>query len=148
MAALFYTRIKRQHCTRHCSLESSSQDRADHSWYLSAQSEAVAVLSAFSEEALAGLHMALKDSEAAVRVMHSAVEAKRLALGPSHPAVTESVLGLAAIFRASGRSRNAVEVIQNELQFLTQEGLQASSGDISCSQSLPPSFPVLEPLPL
>ena len=82
---------------------------------------------------IAGLHMALKDSEAAVRVMQSAVEAKRLALGPSHPAVTESVLGLAAIFRASGRNQDAMDVIEKEMQHLTQEGLQASPGELSHS---------------
>ena len=92
--------------------------------------------------------MALKDSEAAVRVMQSAVEAKRLALGPSHPAVTESVLGLAAIFRASGRNQNAIDVIEKELQFLTQEGLKAFPGEIPHSQCLPPPSISLEPPPI
>ena len=82
--------------------------------------------------------MALKDSEAAIKVMQSAVEAKRLALGPSHPAVTESVLGLAAIFRASGRNQAAMDVIEKELHFLTQEGLKASPGEIPHSYLLPP----------
>ena len=86
---------------------------------------------------LAGLHMALQDSEAAVRGMQSAVDAKRLALGPSHPAVTESVLGLAAIFRASGRNSNAIEVIEKELQLLAQEEMKASPGDIPHSHILP-----------
>ena len=91
--------------------------------------------------------MALKDSEAAVRVMQSAVEAKRLALGPSHPAVTESVLGLAAIFRASARSQDAIDVIEKELQFVAEEGLKASPGENPQSQFLPSPSYLLEPPP-
>ena len=62
--------------------------------------------------------------------MQRAVEAKRIALGPSHPAVAESVLGLAAIHRESGSSMDAVDLLQKELKFLTEEG-QASSPGIS-----------------
>ena len=74
--------------------------------------------------------MAQKDSLAASDTMQRAIEAKRLALGPSHPAVAESVLGLAAIHRASGNTRDAVELLQNELNFLTKEGQASTPGDL------------------
>lgn len=79
---------------------------------------------------LAGLHMAQKDSLAASQTMQRAIDAKRLALGPSHPAVAESVLGLAAIHRASGNTQDAVELLQKELKFLTKEGQASTPGDL------------------
>lgn len=77
----------------------------------------------------AGLYMALNDAEAADRTMQAAIEAKRLALGPGHPAVTESVLGLAAIKRAAGHGQAAIDVLQRELNFLNQNGPAASPGE-------------------
>ena len=73
--------------------------------------------------------MAQKDTDAAVVTMQRAVEAKRLALGPTHPAMAESVLSLGAIYRASGQARDAVELLQKELNFLTEEGQASSPGD-------------------
>ena len=73
--------------------------------------------------------MAQKDTKAAVMTMQRAIEAKRLALGPAHPAVAESVLSLAVIYRTSGQARDAVELLQKELKFLTEEGQASSPGD-------------------
>lgn len=79
--------------------------------------------------------MAQKDTKAAAATMQRAVEAKRLALGPTHPAVAESVLSLAAIYRASGQARDAIELLQTELKFLTEEGQASSPGDTHASCS-------------
>ena len=68
--------------------------------------------------------------------MQRAVEAKRLALGPTHPAVAESVLGLAAIHRASDRTRDAVELLQKELNFLVGEGKASSPGNSEVPSAL------------
>lgn len=65
--------------------------------------------------------------------MQSAIEAKRLALSPSHPAVAESVLGLAAILRASGDRQAAIDMLQKELSFLTQQGQTSSPGEFQSS---------------
>ena len=78
----------------------------------------------------AGLYMALNDAEAADQTMQAAIEAKRLALGPGHPAVTDSVLGLAAIKRAAGHGQDAIDVLQRELTFLNQNGPAASAGEL------------------
>ena len=76
----------------------------------------------------AGLHVAQKDMQAAGQAMQRAIEAKRLALGPSHPAVAESVLGLAAIHRASGQSQDAIQLLQKELKVFREEGQASSTG--------------------
>ena len=67
--------------------------------------------------------------------MEKALEGVRIALGPSHPEVTEFVLSLAAIYRQFDRSRDAVELLQKELEFLTGEGQALSPGvsQASCS---------------
>ena len=85
----------------------------------------------------AGLHMAQRDTKAAVMTMQKAIGAKRLALGPIHPAVAESVLSLAVIYCASGQPRDAVELLQKEVKFLTEEGQASSPGDSQapCSAS-------------
>ena len=72
--------------------------------------------------------MARKDPQAASQTMQRAIEAKRLALGPTHPAVAESVLGLAAIHRASGRLAVAIELLLKELKFLMEEEKASSPG--------------------
>ena len=63
-----------------------------------------------------------------MQVMQKAVEAKRLALGPTHPDVTELVLALAAIHRESGGSSDAIELLQEELAVLTEEGKASTPG--------------------
>ncbi len=81
----------------------------------------------------AGLHMARKDAQAASQTMQRAIEAKRLALGPTHPAVAESVLGLAAIHRASGCPTDAIELLQKETNFLMKEEKASSPGIPHCA---------------
>jgi hypothetical protein len=78
----------------------------------------------------AGLYMALNDAEAADQTMQAAIEAKRLVLGPGHPAVTDSVLGLAAIKHAAGHGQDAIDVLQRELTFLNEDGPAASPGEL------------------
>ena len=66
--------------------------------------------------------MAQKDVLAASKTMLRAIEARRLTFGPDHRAVAESVKGLAAIYRASGRcARNVAELLEKDLRFLTKE---------------------------
>ena len=60
--------------------------------------------------------------------MQRAVEAKRLALGRTHPDVSEWVLDLAAIYRDSDRSLDAIELLQKELLYLTEEGQASTPG--------------------
>ena len=79
---------------------------------------------------IAELYMANKNTEAACQAMERAIVAKRIALGPSHPAVAVSVVGLAAIHRASGSSSDAVNLLQKELNFLTEEGQASSPGNL------------------
>lgn len=56
-----------------------------------------------------------------MQIMQKAVEAKRVALGPTHSDVTGSVVALAAIYHKSGDSRGAIELLQQELELLTEE---------------------------
>ena len=72
--------------------------------------------------------MARKDAQTAMQIMQKVVEAKRLALGPTHPEVTESVLALADIHCNSGDSSDAIELLQEELAVLTEEGKALTPG--------------------
>ena len=72
--------------------------------------------------------MAQKDWQAAGQTIQGAIEARRLALGPSHPAVAESMLRLADISQASGQSPDAIQLLQKELYYLAEEGQASSAG--------------------
>ena len=76
----------------------------------------------------AGLHMARKDWQAAGQTMLRAIEAKRYALGPSHPDVAQSVLRLATIHCESGQHKDGIRLLQKELKFFTGEGQASSPG--------------------
>ncbi len=82
---------------------------------------------------LAELYMARMDAQAAIQTMQRAIEANRLALGAKwnflNPALAESVLGLAAIYRKSGRSKDSVELLKKDLAFLTEGEERPSPGD-------------------
>ena len=78
--------------------------------------------------------MARKDAQAASQTMQRAIESERLALGPTHPDVAKWVLELAAIYRKSDGSRDAIGLLQKELDSLTKAGQAASPGISRVSQ--------------
>ena len=86
---------------------------------------------------LADIHKVRKDARAASHTMEKALESMRIALGLNHPEVTKSVLSLAAIYCEFDRSRDAVELLQKELEFSTEEGKITSPGvsQAPCNES-------------
>lgn len=81
--------------------------------------------------------MARKDPQAASQTMQRTIESERLALGPTHPDVAKWVLELAAIYRESDRSRDAIGLLQKELDSFTKAGQAASPGISRLSQFHP-----------
>ena len=77
---------------------------------------------------LAEIHKARKDARAASHTMETALEGMRIALEPSHPEVTKSVLSLAAIYCEFDRFIDAVELLQKDLESLTKESKTTSPG--------------------
>lgn len=77
-----------------------------------------------------------------------AVEAKRAAMGPSHPLVCDSLLPLARLLRRSGRPEEALKMLQQQLAFMDAAGQHCSRGALPprhcyCMRQVPPILRVL-----
>lgn len=76
----------------------------------------------------AGFYMESGDAEKAQDYYEQAVQAKRAALGPTHPSVANSLLLMARAHRWQGDRPKAAALLQQHLNFLEENGQGLSAG--------------------
>lgn len=76
----------------------------------------------------AGFHAESGDAQRAQRCYQRAIDAKRAALGPAHPAVCASLVPLAWLVAKQGDLQRGAALLEQQLQYLDGQGQEASAG--------------------
>ncbi len=76
----------------------------------------------------AGFHAESGDAQRAQQGYQRAIDAKRAALGPTHPAVCASLVPLARLVAKQGDLQRGAALLEQQLQYLDGQGQEASAG--------------------